>query len=277
MNISFENPELCHIHLCLHAPKLDLKGAAGQLLGAYSLSSLLSELVEADFGARSRLAEALLQWTSSQAMLGTFKTSLTVQFGNNIPSTFMDHRNSLAVLAASLLSSVKDRTEEFFKARKACRDRIFTGCSANLCADLLLKSFPFSTQLFEQSVVDTILSELRTAHKAPGSAFGKCVAPDRSRSRSRVGKEARKWEQVNNRNPFSRNSPKETKGTTNLLPEANATRGTEAEVVARTIPLDLKIHLLHRIDVGGRLLGFRDAWRHNAWAFRVASRGLTWR
>jgi len=72
----------------------------------------------------------------------------------------MDHRNSLAVLAASLLSSVKDRTEEFFKARKACRDRVFMGCSVNLRADLLLKSSPFSTQLFKQSVVDTILSEL---------------------------------------------------------------------------------------------------------------------
>jgi len=29
--------------------------------------------------------------------------------------------------------------------------------------------------------------------------------------------------------------------------------------------------------VGGRLLGFRNAWRHNSWAFRVVSRGLTWR
>jgi len=178
MNISLENPELCHIHLCLLAHKLDLKGAAGQLLGAYSLSSLSSELVEADFGARSRLAEALLQWTSSQAMLGTLKTSLTVQFGDNIPSTFVDHCNSLSVLAASLLSSVKDRTQEFFKARKACRDRVFTGCSANLRADLLLKSSPFSAQLFEQSVVDTILSKLQTADKDPGSAFGKHAAPD---------------------------------------------------------------------------------------------------
>jgi len=118
MNISFENPELRHIHLCLHAPKLDEKGATGQLLGAYSSSSLSSELVEADFSAHSRLAEDLLQWTSSQAMLGTLKTSLTAEFGANIPSTFVDHRNSLSVLAASLLSSVKDRTEEFFKARK---------------------------------------------------------------------------------------------------------------------------------------------------------------
>ena len=53
MNISFKYPELRHNHLYLHAPKLDLKGAAGQLLGPFSLSSLSSELVEADFGARS--------------------------------------------------------------------------------------------------------------------------------------------------------------------------------------------------------------------------------
>jgi len=110
MNISFENPELRHIHLCFHAPKLDLKGAAGQLLDAYSLSSLSSELVEADFGARSRLAEALLQWTFSQAMLRTLKTSLTAQFDENIPPIFVDHRNSLSVLAAFLLLSVKDMT-----------------------------------------------------------------------------------------------------------------------------------------------------------------------
>ena len=67
------------------------------------MSSLSSELVEADFGARSKLAEALLQWTSSQAMLDTLETSWAVQFGVNIPSTFVDHSNSLAVLVASLL------------------------------------------------------------------------------------------------------------------------------------------------------------------------------
>ncbi|EJW94879.1 hypothetical protein EVA_17013, partial [gut metagenome] len=167
MNISFENPELRHIHLCLHAPKLDLKGAAGQLLGTYSLSPLSSELVEADFGARSKLAEALLQWTSSRAMLISLKSSLSTQFGENIPSAFVDHFKALNVLESSLLSSVRDRTEDFFKARKACRDKVFTVCSANLRADLLLKSSPFSTQLFEQCVVDTILSELRTADKDP--------------------------------------------------------------------------------------------------------------
>jgi len=30
MNLSFGNPELSHLHLCLHAPKLDLKCASTQ-------------------------------------------------------------------------------------------------------------------------------------------------------------------------------------------------------------------------------------------------------
>jgi len=184
LNVSFDNPELRHIHLCLHAPKLDLKGAASQLLGTYSLTQLSSELVESDYNARSKLAEALMQWTSSRAMLISFKSSLSAQFGDNIPSAFVGHFKSLNILESSLLSSVRDRTEEFFKARKACREKVFAGCTANLRADLLLKSSPFSSQLFEQGVVDTILSELRTADKDPGSAFGKRSAYDRSRSRS---------------------------------------------------------------------------------------------
>jgi len=39
-----------------------------------------------------------------------------------------------------------------------------------------------------------------------------------------TGKGARKREQVNNQNPFSRNSPRETKGATNLLPEEQRQR-----------------------------------------------------
>jgi len=80
-----------------------------------------------------------------------------------------------------------------------------------------------------------------------------------------IGKGARKRDQVNNKNPFNRNSPKVIKGATSLPLEANANRGSEAEVVARTSPPDLRTLLLHRIDVGGgRLLGFRNAWRHNS-------------
>jgi len=47
INLSFANPELRHLHLCLHAPKLDLKGALVQLLRACSLTNL-----SADFMAR---------------------------------------------------------------------------------------------------------------------------------------------------------------------------------------------------------------------------------
>jgi len=45
INLSFANPELRHIHLCLHAPKLDLKGALVQLLRAYSLTNLSADFM----------------------------------------------------------------------------------------------------------------------------------------------------------------------------------------------------------------------------------------
>ena len=91
-----------------------------------------------------------------------------------------------------------------------------------------------------------------------------------------IGKGARKREQVSLINPF-RNSPKAKQEVTSLLLGAKSNKSLEAEVVASTSLPDLKTLLLHRIDVGGRLLGFRNAWRHNSWAFRVVSRGLTWR
>jgi len=66
-----------------------------------------------------------------------------------------------------------------------------------------------------------------------------------------TGKGARKREQDNNQSPFIRNSPMEAKGAINLLPEVNAIRRTEAEVVASTCPPSHNLQFLHRIDVGG--------------------------
>lgn len=51
-NLSFSNDELQDLHLCLHAPKLDLKVATVQVVGASLLTSLTQELVDADFLAR---------------------------------------------------------------------------------------------------------------------------------------------------------------------------------------------------------------------------------
>jgi len=107
------------------------------------------------------------------------EASYEEKFLAEIPAKFVDHIEALRVLTSLLLTEVRLRTEEFFKTRKACPGKVFTACSSNFRADLLLKSTPFSALLFEQSVVDTILAELRTADKDPGSAFGKKPFPNK--------------------------------------------------------------------------------------------------
>jgi len=134
INISFANAELSHLHLYLHAPKLDVKGASVQLLGAYTLSALSSELMEADFLACLRLADAITNWTFLQALLKALEASYKDKFLTEIPADFVNHIEASRVLSSSLLTEVRLRTEEFFKTRKACHDKVFTACSLNLRA-----------------------------------------------------------------------------------------------------------------------------------------------
>ena len=190
INQSFYNPELKDLHLCLHAPRLDLKGAV-QLLGAYSLSGLSSELAETDSLARARLADALVSWTSSQALIDSWVTALEQNFPQGLSALFVANMDSLKVLTTSWLSEVKHRTEDFFRARQACREKVFASCALNLRSDLLLRSSPFSVQLFDQGVVDTILAELRTADKEVSAAFAKKSFTARGQSTPRGQK--RKW------------------------------------------------------------------------------------
>lgn len=98
INLSFVHSELCHLHLCFHAPKLDLKGASVQLLGAYSLTNLSADLVEAVFLARSKLADAISDWTSSQALLESV-ASYEDKFLSEIPANFVDHKCSSFLVA----------------------------------------------------------------------------------------------------------------------------------------------------------------------------------
>jgi len=227
INLRFSNDELKDLHLCLHAPKLDIKGASIQLLGASSLTNLTSELVEVDFVARGRLADTLSNWVTTQALLKDLEETYEKRFGDGASTEFVSHIEVLRVLVAFLFSEVKTRTEDFFRARKARRNKVFVSCAANLRADHLLKSSPFSVLLFQQSVVDTILAELRTADKDPGLAFGKSLFPkDKQDLRRRKGSGKRK--EVRQRNPFVRTRAKE------VMP----TKGT---VVAEVAGIDVKV------------------------------------
>jgi len=133
-----------------------------------------------------------------------------------------------------LLTEVRLKTEQIFKTRKACPDKVFTACSPNSRAYLLLKSFPFLALLFEQSVIDTILAKLRTADKDLGLAFGK----NPSQTKASLFPGARKgrgmWVQVKLPSSFIRSNPKGSEGITKVLPEAfpNAKGGTVPEQIS---------------------------------------------
>jgi len=77
--------------------------------------------------------------------------------------------------------------------------------------------------------------------------------------------------------PFKKSKSKETEDEVVVVPEApSASRETAVEAGSTTLKPSLNLPLLSRTDVGGRLLGFRNAWKHNSWAFQVVSRGLNW-
>jgi len=147
------------------------------VIGASSLAHLTSELVEADFVSRGLLADTLTNWVTSQALLKNMEETFRKRCGDEGPTEFAGLAEVLKVLAASLFSEVKSWTKDFFRARKDCRTRVFVSCSSNLRVDLLLKFYPFSVLLFQQSVVDTIVAELRTADKDPATVFGKKFVP----------------------------------------------------------------------------------------------------
>jgi len=115
------------------------------------------------------------------------KETFGKKFSESVPSDFTSLSEVLRVLGASLFREVKMRTEDFFRARKACRVKVFSSFGTNLRADLLMKSFPFSVLAFLQSVVDTVLAELRSADKDPTVAFGR-----KSFLKSQVGSKGQK-------------------------------------------------------------------------------------
>jgi len=177
INLRFSNEELSELHLCLHAHKLESKVASLQLGGAASQVHLSNELVDTDFVDRAHLADALSNWVASQALLKSMKETFGGKFGDSVPSEFTNLSEVPRVLGSSLCTEVKNKTEDFFRARKACRVKVFSSCGANLSANLLMKASPFSILLFQQSVVDTVLAELRSADKDPTVAFGKKSFP----------------------------------------------------------------------------------------------------
>jgi len=179
VNISFFNEELKDLQLCLNAPKLDAKWASVQLLGAYFLASLPSDLVDADFIVRGRLNDAITNWLATQSLYKSMQASYE-KYGKEIPYDFCDHIEATRVIGSFLFVEVKNWTEDFFRTRKACSNKVFTSCASNQRADMLRKFSPFSALLFEQGVIDTILVELRTEEKVPGMAFGKKSVPDKS-------------------------------------------------------------------------------------------------
>jgi len=132
--------------------------------------------VDADFLARARLADALSNWITSQALFHSRKETFGEKFEDCIPAKFSSLTEVLKVLSSSLFTEVKFRMEDFFRARKACRMRVFSSCRANLRADLV-KFSPFSALLFQQSVVDIVLAELQTEDKDPSLAFEKRPFP----------------------------------------------------------------------------------------------------
>jgi len=105
------------------------------------------------------------------------KETFGERFEDCLPTKFLSLMEVLKVVSSSLFTEVKFLTKDFFRARKACRMKIFSSCGANLRADLLLKSSPFSAHAVPQSVIDTVLAELRTADKDPTLAFGKKSFP----------------------------------------------------------------------------------------------------
>lgn len=86
---------------------MDIKGASVQLGFTSALTNISAELVEADFTSRSRLADSISNWTSTQAIIESLEASYEEQFLDKVPAYFVEHIEALRSLSSSLLSEVK--------------------------------------------------------------------------------------------------------------------------------------------------------------------------
>jgi len=134
----------------------------------------------------------------------------------------------------------------------------------SLGAVLLLKSSPFSDLLFEQSVVDTIMADLRTVVKNPGQAFGKKSDPHKSLPGSGSRKRKRKAGLVKLTSSFMETMAKARKVTS---PPLRGRGSLKAKVMVRRVkalPNYLNLPPLARntvvkVSLGG-ILGFWNGW-----------------
>jgi len=107
-------------------------------------------------------------------------------------------------------------------------------------------------------------------------AFGRKSFPDKGLVRSSSKKRKTKEKAGQPNQPFQDQSDR---GQSCGRLEYRSRRGkpNRGREVSHPPPTNICLPpLSNGTDVGGRLLGFRNACRHNSWAFLVVSQGLTW-
>jgi len=65
------------------------------------------------------LNDASTNWLATQSIYKGLQASFEATFGDEMPDGFIDHLESTRVIASSLFTKVKRRTENFFRVRRA--------------------------------------------------------------------------------------------------------------------------------------------------------------
>jgi len=111
------------LHLCLNAHKLEAKVATSQLLGAYNLGVLPQDLIDADFIARRKLSDSLMNWLATQLLYEGMQESFKFQFGREIPDAFIDHLDATMVILSYLFSYFKTKPRNFSRLGRLAMTR----------------------------------------------------------------------------------------------------------------------------------------------------------
>lgn len=177
---------------------------------------------------------------------------------------FSDHLDSSKVLTSSLFTEFKVRVEDFFKARKACCEKVFSSCLNNLRADHLktpLRSAnscltkEWWTRCIRNFILMTKILKppLRRGLRRKSPMLGPPAT--NGKGTSRMPRRRRVTTHFRAKNVVDL--------TTSPLRKIGLVMAEEGvrEVVLTPPRTQHLPPLLNRTDVGERLLGFQSAWR----------------
>ncbi|XP_068243626.1 uncharacterized protein DDB_G0287625-like [Palaemon carinicauda] len=158
LNILFNRENMTDIFAALSAPQIGVEDTARLL--RIKLRKLPVASYREEKGARAQLLRLINSIQAFQSLMASFKTTMA-NGDDQVTSILIRFSKTLETPMLTLEGAFRYALMEFYRIRKTLRQKVFRGLKLNLQVSELIKSSPFSEDLFHPVAVNEFLSQLR--------------------------------------------------------------------------------------------------------------------